>query len=50
MAKIWEMRRSEIAVKTIEMNNMVLSSRFNNYHDQLILLSCDDGSLSLYKS
>lgn len=32
------------------MGNLVLSSSFNPYHDQLLLFSCDDGSLSLFRN
>jgi hypothetical protein len=28
----------------------VLSCKYNKYHDQLILTSCDDGSIHLHKS
>ena len=48
--KIWEIRKGEVAVKCIEMNNLIYQSKFNNYHDQLILLGCDDGSVNLYRS
>jgi WD40 repeat protein len=49
-AKIWEMRRPTCPVKCLETGNLILSSSFNPYHDQLILFSADDGSLSLFRN
>ncbi|KAM3136144.1 hypothetical protein pb186bvf_011766 [Paramecium bursaria] len=49
MAKIWDIRKTQYAMKSFDdLQNSVLQSKFNKFHDQLIALSYDDGTFSLH--
>lgn len=50
LVKFWEFRKPSLPVKALEdFQNWVLNCKFNKYHDQLILTSCDDGTVNLHR-
>ncbi|CAD8188703.1 unnamed protein product [Paramecium pentaurelia] len=49
LAKVWDIRKTQYAIKSFEdLQNSVLQAKFNKFHDQLVSLSFDDGTISLY--
>ena len=46
LVKFWDMKKFNLPVKTIdEFVNMPLCSKYNKYHDQLIITSFNDASV-----